>query len=125
MTSASALTIQSETNAIARPASVTTAQAMFDFRVKNGVSSVATIVPISQSSAVNGRSPSTPIQVGINGLSMVLTQSGNSDMKDSAPLKAARVAFTMVCSKTSQTRRQRDSFESLALFRYLLSHDDS
>ena len=57
------------------------AQAMFDFRVKKGVKSTATMVPMSQSSAVNGRSPTPPpVQPGINGFSMVLTQSGNSDM---------------------------------------------
>jgi hypothetical protein len=56
--------------------------------VKKGVSKTATIVTMSQSSAVNGRNPTPPPdQPGMNGLSMLLTHSGNSDMKVSAPLK--------------------------------------
>src|SRR4051812_1907029 len=94
-TSASALTIQTETNAMTNPTSATAAQAMLDLRVKNGVKRTATIVPISHISAVKGRSPTPPPdQPGMKGFSMLLTHSGNSDMNDSAPLKGrGRLAF--------------------------------
>ena len=61
-------TINAEDSATSRPTSVTTAQRKLLFRgVKNGVSSVATIVPMSQSSGAKARSS---VQGGMNGLSI-------------------------------------------------------